>query len=155
MIRQLLMQTCHGQQHGHHCSVIQQGSHLDACMPLLLLYFPNREERHQNVGIQFLHVVKNWISTYIGMQVCAVLKQVAEEVTQYGDDLPTGPKRELVTALLDTLPAVLQFLCQALSGSYQAASQAASEGRQQVANEHVAVLRAALGECCCQKQMQN
>ena len=46
------------------------------------------------------------------MQVCTVIKQVADEVTQYGDDLQAGPKRELVTALLDTLPAVLHFLCQ-------------------------------------------
>ena len=84
-------------------------------------------------------------SSETAVQVCSLLKQVAEEVTQYGDDLKTGPKRELVTALLDTLPAVLQFLCQALSGSYQAASQAAAEGRQEVANMHVAVLKAALG----------
>jgi hypothetical protein len=43
-------------------------------------------------------------------QACMVLRLEAEEVTQYGDDLDAECKRELLSALLASLDAVLAFL---------------------------------------------
>ena len=79
------------------------------------------------------------------MQACMVLKGVAEEVTQYGDDLDAEAKRGLVTALMQCLDTALPFLQHVLASNYGAAFEAAASGRQQEAHAHAAVVTAALG----------
>ena len=78
-------------------------------------------------------------------QVCAVLRQVPEEITVFGDDIERAHKRSLLNGLVDTAPSVLGFAYAALSSAFQAAMQASNAGNQPAAEQQLAVLRAVLG----------
>ena len=79
------------------------------------------------------------------LQVCAVLRQVPEEITVFGDDIERMHKRALLNALVDTAPAVLIFSYAALSTAFEAAMKASAAGDAATAGEQLAVLRAVLG----------
>ncbi|KAL3150212.1 hypothetical protein ABBQ32_000071 [Trebouxia sp. C0010 RCD-2024] len=77
--------------------------------------------------------------------VCIVLRMMAEEVTQYRDDLEADNKRQLLSALTACVPQVLPFLEQSMEGHFGQALAAAQQGQHQVSQLHAAVVTAALG----------
>lgn len=83
-----------------------------------------------------------------------VLQSVAEEVTQYYDDLDMEAKRQLLSTLTASLPVVLPFLTATLESQYQVASVAGQDD----VKAHRSCIAAALGaprrctylvHCCC------
>ena len=80
------------------------------------------------------------------MQVCIVLRMMAEEVTQYRDDLEADNKRQLLSALTACVPQVLPFLEQSMEGHFGQAMAAAQQGQHQMSRLHAAVVTAALGK---------
>lgn len=74
-----------------------------------------------------------------------MLRGVAEEVTQYGDDLSADAKRGLLAALLQSLDQTLAFLQHVLASQYSAGSQAAAAGRTHDAQSHAMAVTAAMG----------
>lgn len=79
------------------------------------------------------------------IQVCIVLRMMAEEVTQYRDDLEADNKRQLLSALTACVPQVLPFLESSMEGHFGQALAAAQQGQQQLSQLHAAVVTAALG----------
>lgn len=77
--------------------------------------------------------------------VCIVLRMMAEEVTQYRDDLEADNKRQLLSALTACVPQVLPFLEQSMEGHFGQAVAAAQQGQHQLSQLHAAVVTAALG----------
>lgn len=75
-------------------------------------------------------------------QACMVLQSVAEEVTQFYDDLDMEAKRQLLSTLTASLPMVLPFLTSTLEAQYQAAIAA---GQDTAAKAHRSAVTAALG----------
>lgn len=69
-----------------------------------------------------------------------VLQSVAEEVTQFYDDLDMDAKRQLLSTLTASLPVVLPFLTSTLETQYQAVSVAGAD-----AKAHRSCIAAALG----------
>ena len=104
----------------------------------------SRSPPQQPVSVDWLHRCVTTEPAVL-LQVCAVLRQVPEEITVFGDDISSGHKRALLNALVETSPLVLGFLYTSLAQSFQAATKAAGMGDHQTAGEHVAVLRAVLG----------
>ena len=86
------------------------------------------------------------ISTCLSLQVCIVLRMMAEEVTQYRDDLEADNKRQLLSALTACVPQVLPFLEQSMEGHFGQAVTAAQQGQHQMSQLHAAVVTAALGK---------
>ena len=82
------------------------------------------------------------------MQVCMVLGTVAEEVTQYAEDLEGGFKRALLAALKGALPTTLALLTRALESHFGQALAAAQQGSSAAARPHAAVVSAAMGSPC-------
>lgn len=87
----------------------------------------------------------------LSVQVCIVLRMMAEEVTQYRDDLEADNKRQLLSALTACVPQVLPFLEQSMEGHFGQAVTAAQQGQHQTSQLHAAVVTAALGKLACQK----
>lgn len=81
----------------------------------------------------------------LSLQVCIVLRMMAEEVTQYRDDLEADNKRQLLSALTACVPQVLPFLEQNMEGHFGQAVAAAQQGQHQMSQLHAAVVTAALG----------
>ena len=81
----------------------------------------------------------------LSLQVCIVLRMMAEEVTQYRDDLEADNKRQLLSALTACVPQVLPFLEQNMEGHFRQAVAAAQQGQHQMSQLHAAVVTAALG----------
>lgn len=77
---------------------------------------------------------------------------MAEEVTQYRDDLEADNKRQLLSALTACVPQVLPFLEQSMEGHFGQALAAAQQGQHQVSQLHAAVVTAALGKAARQKE---
>ena len=71
---------------------------------------------------------------------------MAEEVTQYRDDLEADNKRHLLSALTACVPQVLPFLNSCMEGHFGQALAAAHQGHQQLSQLHAAVVTAALGK---------
>ena len=71
---------------------------------------------------------------------------MAEEVTQYRDDLEAENKRQLLSALTACVPQVLPFLEGSMEGHFGQALAASQQGQQQLSQLHAAVVTAALGE---------
>ena len=71
---------------------------------------------------------------------------MAEEVTQYRDDLEADNKRQLLSALTACVPQVLPFLEQSMEGHFGQAVAAAQQGQQHMSQLHAAVVTAALGK---------
>ena len=71
---------------------------------------------------------------------------MAEEVTQYRDDLEADNKRQLLSALTACVPQVLPFLEQSMEGHFGQAMAAAQQGQHQMSQLHAAVVTAALGK---------
>ena len=80
------------------------------------------------------------------MQVCIVLRMMAEEVTQYRDDMEAESKRHLLSALTACVPKVLPFLETSMEGHFGQALAASQQGQHQLSQLHAAVVTAALGE---------
>ena len=80
------------------------------------------------------------------MQVCIVLRMLAEEVTQYRDDLEADNKRNLLSALTACVPRILPFLEASMEGHFGQALASSQQGQQQLSQLHAAVVTAALGE---------
>lgn len=80
------------------------------------------------------------------VQVCIVMRMMAEEVTQYRDDLEADSKRHLLSALTACVPQVLPFLEQSMEGNFGQAVAAAQQGQHQMSQLHAAVVTAALGK---------
>jgi O-succinylbenzoate synthase len=84
--------------------------------------------------------------TVSGVQTCLVLTSVAEEVTQFYEDLDQGLKRSLLSTLTSSLSVVLPFLVASLEKHYQAVEQAtATAGQEAVVQQHLQAVKAALG----------
>ena len=83
---------------------------------------------------------------YLSLQVCIVLRMMAEEVTQYRDDLEADNKRQLLSALTACVPQVLPFLEQSMEGHFGQAMAAAQQGQHLMSQLHAAVVTAALGK---------
>lgn len=77
--------------------------------------------------------------------VCIVLRMLAEEVTQYRDDLEADNKRNLLSALTACVPRILPFLEARMEGHFGQALAASQQGQQQLSQLHAAVVTAALG----------
>lgn len=75
-----------------------------------------------------------------------MLRMMAEEVTQYRDDLEADNKRQLLSALTACVPQVLPFLEQSMEGHFGQVITAAQQGQQQMSQLHAAVVTAALGK---------
>lgn len=75
-----------------------------------------------------------------------VLRLVAEEVTQYSEDLESEAKRRLLASLQGGLAVVLPFMESALETHFGAAVAAAQQGNSALATVHAAALTATLGE---------
>ena len=73
---------------------------------------------------------------------------MAEEVTQYRDDLEVDSKRQLLSALTACVPQVLPFLEQSMEGHFGQAVATDQQGQHQISQLHAAVVTAALGEHC-------
>lgn len=82
----------------------------------------------------------------LSLQVCIVLRMMAEEVTQYRDDLEADNKRQLLSALTACVPQVLPFLEQSMEGHFRQAMAAAQQGQHQMSQLHAASVTAALGK---------
>lgn len=78
-------------------------------------------------------------------QVCMVLQQVAEEVTQFNEDLGQEQRRALLSALIGALDPILPFLCSTIQTSLAAAMEAAQRQDFQLAAAHGSVAQAACG----------
>lgn len=79
------------------------------------------------------------------MQVCMVLRFVAEEVMVYADDLGQASKRALLAGQQAALPVVLPTLTQLLERHYGAALAAAQASQPAEAQAHAAAVTAGLG----------
>ena len=77
-----------------------------------------------------------------------VLRMMAEEVTQYRDDLEADNKRNLLSALTGIVPRVLPFLETSMEGHFGQAMAASQQGQHQLSQLHAAVVTAALSESC-------
>ena len=71
---------------------------------------------------------------------------MAEEVTQYRDDMEADNKRHLLSALTACVPKVLPFLETSMEGHFGQALAASQQGQHQLSQLHAAVVTAALGE---------
>ena len=85
-----------------------------------------------------------------------VLQQLAEEVTQFNEDLGQEQRRALLSALIGALDAILPFLCSTIQTSLAAAMDAAQRQDFQLAAAHGSVVQAACGTmllhpCVCQR----
>ncbi|GAB4816646.1 hypothetical protein N2152v2_003692 [Parachlorella kessleri] len=78
-------------------------------------------------------------------EVCMVMRYVADEVTQYADDIQAEVKRLLLAVLTKSLAQVLPFLERTLEHNFAAAGAASQAGQREVAQQHVAAVQAALG----------
>lgn len=74
---------------------------------------------------------------------------MAEEVTQYRDDLEADNKRQLLSALTACVPQIVPFLETSMEGHYGQAMATAQQGQQQLSQLHAAVVTAALGRGTC------
>lgn len=77
--------------------------------------------------------------------VCIVLRMMAEEVTQYRDDMEADNKRHLLSALTACVPQVLPFLETSMEGHFGQALAASQQGQHQLSQLHAAVVTSALG----------
>ena len=75
-----------------------------------------------------------------------MLSFVTEDITFFADDLDAESKRQLLAALLRSLPVTLPFLQHSLEGHFTQAAAAAQQGNQEGARAHSAVISAALGK---------
>ena len=71
---------------------------------------------------------------------------MAEEVTQYRDDMEADNKRHLLSALTACVPQVLPFLETSMEGHFGQALAASQQGQHQLSQLHAAVVTSALGE---------
>ncbi|PRW59064.1 HASTY 1-like isoform X1 isoform B [Chlorella sorokiniana] len=77
-------------------------------------------------------------------QVCMVMRYVADEIAMYSDDIAGDQKRLLLAALTKSLSDVLPFLERMLELNFAAAGAAVQAGNRELAQQHVAVIQAAL-----------
>lgn len=89
---------------------------------------------------------------FLPTQACMVLQSVAEEVTQFYDDLDMEAKRQLLSTLTASLPMVLPFLTSTLEAQYQAVTVAGVDG---AAKAHRNAVAAALGALMVVMYRQN
>jgi len=75
-----------------------------------------------------------------------VLRMMAEEVTQYRDDMEADNKRHLLSALTACVPQVLPFLEKSMEAHFGQALAASQQGQHQLSQLHAAVVTSALGE---------
>lgn len=78
-----------------------------------------------------------------------MLRMMAEEVTQYRDDMEADNKRHLLSALTACVPQVLPFLETSMEGHFGQALAASQQGQHQLSQLHAAVVTSALGEMPC------
>ena len=74
-----------------------------------------------------------------------VLQQVAEEVTEFNEDLGQEQRRALLSALIGALDSILPFLCSTIQTSLAAAMEAAQRQDFGLAAAHGSVAQAACG----------
>ncbi|KAK9825813.1 hypothetical protein WJX74_009906 [Apatococcus lobatus] len=75
--------------------------------------------------------------------VCMVLQQLAEEVTQFNEDLGQEQRRALLSALIGALDPILPFLCSTIQSSLAAALDSARRQDVGPASAHGSVVQAA------------
>ncbi len=74
-----------------------------------------------------------------------VLQQVAEEITEFNEDLGPQERRNLLSALMGLLDPILPFLCATIRTNLAAATAAAQRGDGQAASAHGNAVMAACG----------